>query len=141
MRLLGSSPHVIADHFGISIADVDAAVDGKMVKLDSGYRVRAVALDLERLEAMQARFLRDALDGDLAAGHLCLKIAERRAAMLGTDAPVRVDAVQLTQVTGPQPTSFDRIRAALDRMMRDGKADSIEPAKASEREPDPDRPN
>ena len=57
---------------------MDAAVDGKMVKLNNGYRLRAVALDLERLEAMQARFLRDALAGDLAAGHLCLKIAERR---------------------------------------------------------------
>jgi hypothetical protein len=84
-----------------------------MVKLDNGYRLRAVALDLERLEAMQARFLHDALSGDLAAGHLCLKIAERRAAMLGTDAPVRVDAVQLTQVNGPQPTSTDQIRAAI----------------------------
>ena len=68
MRLLGSSPRVIADDFGISVAEVDAAVDGKMVKLNNGYRLRAVALDLERLEAMQARFLRDALNGDLAAG-------------------------------------------------------------------------
>jgi len=32
---------------------------------------------------MQARFLRDALNGDLAAGHLVLKICERRAAALG----------------------------------------------------------
>jgi hypothetical protein len=48
MRLLGNSPREIADHFSISIADVDAAVDGKMVKLDNAYRLRAVALDLER---------------------------------------------------------------------------------------------
>jgi len=116
MRLLGSSPRVIADDFGISVAEVDAAVDGKMVKLNNGYRLRAVALDLERLEAMQARFLRDALNGDLAAGHLCLKIAERRAAMLGTDAPVRVDAVQLTQVSGPESTSTEKIAAAIDRI-------------------------
>ena len=89
-----------------------------MVRLDNAYRLRAVALDLERLEAMQARFLHDALNGDLGAGHLCLKIAERRAAMLGTDAPVRVDAVQLTQVNGPEPTSTEKIRAAIDRIRR-----------------------
>jgi hypothetical protein len=109
MRLLGSSSREIADHFGISVAAVNAAVDGWMVKVDNGYRLREVVLDLERLEAMQARFLRDGLAGDLAAGHLCLTIAERRAAMLGTDAPVRVDAMQLTQVSEPQPTSTDKI--------------------------------
>src|SRR5262249_8902859 len=59
VRLLARSPRVIV---GISIADVNAAVDGKMVKLDNRYRV------------------------DLAAGHLCLN--ERSAAMLGTDAPL-----------------------------------------------------
>jgi hypothetical protein len=122
MRLLGSSPRAIADDFGISVADVNAAVDGAMVKVDNAYRLRAMTLDLERLEAMLARFLGDALNGDLAAGHLCLKIAERKAAMLGTDAPVRVDAVQLTQVTGPQPTSTERISALIDRIRNQPKA-------------------
>jgi hypothetical protein len=86
MRLLGSSPRVIVDHFGISVADVNAVIDQKVVKLDNGYRLRAVALDLDRLEEIQARFLRDALSGDLALGHLWLKLAERKAAALGTDA-------------------------------------------------------
>ena len=52
-----------------------------------------------------------------AAGHLCLKIAERRAAMIGTDAPRTVDAVQLTQATAPQLTSTERIRLVLDQLM------------------------
>jgi hypothetical protein len=89
--LLARSPRVIADHFGISIADVNAAVDGKIVKLDNGYRV------------------------DLSAGHLCLN--ERSAAMFGIDAPLRIDAVQLVQDTGPQPTSTERIRVVLDQLM------------------------
>jgi hypothetical protein len=37
---------------------------------------------------------------------LCLKIAERRGAMLGTDAPTRIDAVQLRQVV-PEQTSTE----------------------------------
>ncbi len=70
-----------------------------MLKIDNAYRMRAMALDLGRLEAMLACFLDDALRGDLVAGHLCLKLAERRAAMLGTGAPVRIDVVQFTQNT------------------------------------------
>src|SRR5262249_46700843 len=86
VRLLARSPRVIV---GISIADVNAAVDGKMVKLDNRYRV------------------------DLAAGHLCLN--ERSAAMLGTDAPLRIET------PAPQPTSTQRIRVVLDQLM--GKTD------------------
>jgi hypothetical protein len=66
----------IADDLDISVAAVEEVVDRTMLKVDNDYRLRAVRLDLERLEAMQARFVRDALGGDLAAGHLCLKIAE-----------------------------------------------------------------
>jgi hypothetical protein len=68
MRVLGSSPRAIAERLNISIADVNAAVDRKMVKIDNAYRLRAMGIDLERLEAMQARFLGDASNGDLAAG-------------------------------------------------------------------------
>jgi hypothetical protein len=40
------------------------------------------------------------------AGHLGLKIAERRVAKIGTDSPRTVDAVQLAQVTGPQHRAY-----------------------------------
>jgi hypothetical protein len=116
MRLAGTSPRKIAEHFAISIAEVNRIVDRQMVKVDNGFRLRAVALDLERLEEMQMRFLRQALAGDAAAGHLVLKIQERRAAMLGTDAPVRIDPVQLVDAHGPHPTSTDRLRSAIERL-------------------------
>lgn len=114
MRLIGTSVRAIADHFAISVADVNRIVDSRMVKLDNALRVRAVALDYERLEEMQIRFLRDALKGDVTAGHLVLKIAERRAAMLGTDAPLRVDPVQLIDATGHKPTSTEELQSAID---------------------------
>ena len=72
MRLLARSTRVIV---GISIADVNAAVDVKL---------------------------------------------ERSAAMLGTAAPLRIDAVQLVQDTGPAAHS-ERIRVVLDQWM--GKTD------------------
>ena len=46
MRVVGASTRAIANRFGISIADVNAAD----VKLGNGNRVGAMALDLKPLE-------------------------------------------------------------------------------------------
>src|SRR5262245_36552288 len=51
---------------------------------------------------------------DNAAGHLDLKIRERRAAMWGYDSPTRYDMVRVTEVE--RPTGFDRIQSALARI-------------------------
>src|SRR5262245_357600 len=67
----------------------------------------------ELARVTHARAIAD--DGkDNAAGHLDLKIRERRAARWGYDSPVRYDMVRVTEVE--RPTSFDRIKAALDRL-------------------------
>ena len=60
---------------------------------DHGYCAQALALDLEMLGELQARTFRTAMAGD-GAGHLLLKIAERRSDLLGLDAPVRLDLMQ-----------------------------------------------
>jgi hypothetical protein len=48
---------------------------------------------------------------DNAAGHLDLKIRERRAAMWGYDSPVRFDMVQVTE--SKQPSEHEMIKAAI----------------------------
>jgi len=52
---------------------------------------------------------------DNAAGHLDLKIRERRAAMWGYDSSVRFDMVQVTEAK--RPTSFEVIRSAINRVI------------------------
>ena len=52
---------------------------------------------------------------DNAAGHLDLKIRERRAAMWGYDSPVRFDMVQVEEAK--RPSSFDQIEAAIMRVV------------------------
>ena len=70
--------------------------------------VRSLAA-LRSKETVLHRVAPDVIDldqgADQGAGHLCLKIAERRGAMLGTDAPTRIDAVQLQVV--PEQTSTE----------------------------------
>ena len=77
-------------------------------------RLRVFREDDEALaELAEITHKRAIADGgkDNAAGHLDLKIRERRAAMWGYDSPVRFDMVQVDQ--HKRPTSFEKIRAAI----------------------------
>jgi hypothetical protein len=116
MRLAGQQCRAIAKELGIAVEKVEAIIEERMIQLTPEYRLQAMALDLERMEAIMARHLRDAIAGNISAGHLCLKIAERRAAMLGTDAPVRIDAVQLVHHVVPRESTTDQIERVLEEL-------------------------
>jgi hypothetical protein len=133
-RLLGVPARVLAKEFGCTIADVNAAIDRKMVHVDNAYRIRMTALDLERLESMQMRFLPQALGGDLGAGHLVLKICERRSAMLGTDAPMRIDPIQLVVAQHPEDSTpyYERM---ITELQRDQRPAASEPGEEGEPKP------
>ena len=47
---------------------------------------------------------------------MCLKIAERRGAILGTDSAVRFDVIQLRAAAAPAQSGADKILAALNRL-------------------------
>ena len=63
----------------MTIAEVNAVVAKRLVKIDHTFRVEALALDVEMLSALQARTFTTAMKGDIGAVHGVLKIAERRA--------------------------------------------------------------
>ena len=68
---------------------------------------------------------------DAASGNLCVKISERKACLLGLNAPIRLDATQLTDQQ-LQKSSTHRIREVLDHLR------GIEPPKPDE--PDDSEP-
>jgi hypothetical protein len=113
LRLLGIAPRTIADQFAVSVADVNAAVDRKMVRVDAAYRARAFALDLERLDTLTSRCLDAVTKGSLAAGHLLILTIRKRAEMLGLDAPMRID---VTEIAGPRETTTEELRRVFDEM-------------------------
>src|SRR5262249_13313322 len=89
--------------------------------LDNALRLRAIKLDVARLEALMQPFFERATKGDcdvsaVAAGTLCVKILERRALLLGLDHPVqaRVDVYAVEQQQ--KPSSYDRIVTTLMRL-------------------------
>jgi hypothetical protein len=51
--------------------------------------------------------------GSLQAGHLLLKTLERRSAMLGSDAPMRLD---VTEIAGPRETSTSELRRVFEEL-------------------------
>jgi hypothetical protein len=69
--------------------------------------------DAALAELAQITHARAIADGgkNNAAGHLDLKIRERRAAMWGYDSPVRFDMVQVEEAK--RPSSYEMIKAAI----------------------------
>src|SRR5262244_2687287 len=78
---------------------------------------RTLALELIELDQLQQAFRDKALeDRDVGSGLLLLKVAERRATLLGMNAP-QGHAVQIIQhEPAAAQTSTDKIRAAIDRI-------------------------
>jgi hypothetical protein len=133
-RIGGASSIAIAERYGCTITEVDAALDRRLnYDLDNALRLRAIKLDVARLEALMQPFFERATKGDcdvsaVAAGTLCVKILERRALLLGLDHPVqaRVDVYAVEQQQ--KPDSYARITAALMSLKHDGNGAAPPPA-------------
>ena len=108
----------IADDFGCTIAEVHAVLDRHPIEIDRDtYLRRTLALELIRLDQLEMAFEDKAIrDQDVAAGVLMVKIAERRAILLGLNPPLG-HAVQVIQHEPEnKPTSTERLRAAIERI-------------------------
>jgi hypothetical protein len=117
LRIAGASVRAIAKQLGCTAGDVNRAVDRLAnTILDVRYRTRTVALELERFDRLGMRFFAMALNGDVAAGSLLVKISERRGDLLGLNSPIKVDVIDAQRQAQPVATSTDRITAALDRI-------------------------
>jgi hypothetical protein len=107
----------IAQQFRCPSDAVLKAIDKFVVVIDDDFRRRLMTREVERLETMHARFFQMAREGDHAAAHVCVKIGERRARLLGLDAPQQMD---MTLLAAPRGNSTDRLKAVLDRLIADG---------------------
>jgi hypothetical protein len=117
-RLNGRGVHTIARELGLSPADVDAAIERCCQPLDEPFRLTTIYLELAHLDRLTEAFYRKATAGDAVSATIVLKVNERRSSILGLDVPagIRRDPVLLQIEQQPQPTTTDRIRAALDRI-------------------------
>jgi hypothetical protein len=93
LRISGKSWQEIADLLGYSskgaaCTDVRRALESAVKKLSIPLEAHR-QLELDRLDAMQNALWADVLDGDTKAIDTSLKLMDRRAKLLGLDAPQR----------------------------------------------------
>jgi hypothetical protein len=112
--------HAIARTHGCSIGDVHAALDQHPIELDrDAYLKRTLALELMRLDQLDMAFEGKAIgEHDVAAGVLLVKVAERRATLLGLNAPIGHAVAVVQHEPENKPTSTGQLRAAIDRIRR-----------------------
>jgi hypothetical protein len=116
--ILHKPERAIADDNGCTVDEVHAVLDRHPMEVDRDrYLKRALAMQLLQLDELEVAFRDKAIvDRDVAAGVLLVKVAERRASLLGLNAPLG-HAVQVIQHEPEnEPSSTDRIRAAIDRI-------------------------
>src|SRR5215471_563538 len=88
-------------------------------ELTSQDRMRAFREDLHALNELATIVHQKAIEGDNAAGHLDLKIRERKASMFGYDSPQRYDMTLIAETK--RPSTADAIRRAFDHLVSQGK--------------------
>lgn len=105
MRKGGASLRQIADHFGISHEQVRQDIKAALADIIAETRDAAEeyrALELDRLDALHLALWPQATKGNLGAVDRVLRVMQRRADLLGLDAPQRIvnltpeDAEKLT---------------------------------------------
>jgi len=112
-RLSGKSARAISKQLRCTVGEVDASLDRTLPRIDNAARQRHVALDLNRLDGLLETFYKLAIEKeDTQAGLLCVKIMERKAAMLGLDSPQKLDIVQVQ--AQQQPSQHDKIAKVIN---------------------------
>src|SRR5262245_50620899 len=127
----GETDRSIARRYGCSVQEVHGILDEHASEVLTPHnRARVLLIELERLDELHRVFHKHAVETqDPACGNLCVKISERKACLLGLNAPIRLDATQLTDPQ-LQKTSTQRIREVIDQLR------GIEPPKPESDDPD-----
>lgn len=112
----GDRVREIAAHFRCDSDVVMRAIDAHLVMIDDNFRRRLLTRELERLETLYSVFFKLGKSGDHQAAGLCVKVSERRARLLGLDAPIRMDMERVTGVD--RQTSTERLSAVLDLLVK-----------------------
>ena len=127
----GETSKAIARRHGCTVKDVHEILDAHASEVLTPHnRARVLSIELERLDELHRVFHKHAVETqDPACGTLCVKISEGKTCLLGLNAPIRLDATQLTDQQ-LQKTSTQRIREVIDQLR------GIEPPKPESDDPD-----
>lgn len=106
----------IATLVGMSTAGVYKAYNRAMVRTLRPATEELREMELERLDALQLTYWQPAVQGNLRAADFILKVIDKRAKLLGLDAPVKVQAEVVTY----DGTDLDREVERYARLIEGG---------------------
>ncbi|MBE4789950.1 sigma factor-like helix-turn-helix DNA-binding protein [Streptomyces caniscabiei] len=112
--LEGRTQEAIAEEFGVSQQRVSQIISEVRESIPEVNRVAAALLDLERLDLLMTGMMPPALAGDPKATAAVLRILERRAKALGTDASQPLEVVLDARMDVVGQLVADALAAALD---------------------------
>ncbi len=114
----------IADDHGCTVDVVNRVLDRHPIEADRDRYLKLVlALQLLHLDELEETFRDKALvDRDVASGVLLTKIQERRATLLGLNAPIGHAVRVVSHPPANQPSNHDKMEAALNRLLADQRA-------------------
>ena len=143
LRRAGVEYHDIGDKLGISESGAYECVRrvlARVVTEANETGAENLALDLQRVNVMLVGLWPKVLAGDPQAIVAALRVLERRARMLGYDAPAKVapttpDGEKPWSMDGLSPEEITEVRAEVDRLLRGALG-----RRASERPPSATRP-
>lgn len=121
LRLAGKSFPAIAAEVGCSTSTAHKAVSDWLERTRKDTAQDAVAvltLEIERLDTMLAALWPAATAGDCQAVDRCLRIMERRAKLLGLDAPDRHRLEAAKVDMGGEPMPVDQARELLAQRLQ-----------------------
>ena len=111
----GKTLRVCAREFGVSMVEVERAIDRCLPIFNSATQIRAYKREIQKLEDIGSKYYTKAMADDIDSAHVFARLNERYCAMQGwSSVNVRLDpyAAQVKE----EPTRFERIRDAIMRV-------------------------
>jgi hypothetical protein len=119
--ILHRPEHALAEEHGLTLEELLAIIDQHPVEVDrDNYLRRCLARQLLLLDRLEVTFGKLAFeDRDTAAGALLVKVAERKATLLGLNAPIGHAVRVVSHPPAHHETSTDKIERALNALVED----------------------
>jgi hypothetical protein len=139
LRLAGVSIRQIAAEFKLTNNAVLESLDRSLPCLDDHTRARYLRESLAELDQLKSWWHLRSRDSAVAA-QISLRIAERRACLLGLDQPANMRVEIIGQQTADSPNSTQQLLDALNAVAAEPPARQIEHEAPAEPEVPPDPP-
>jgi len=112
----GKGIRALARQFGRSVVQIEQALDRLLPVFDAASQLRAYKRELEKMECLSSEFYTIAKrEKNPECAHLVARLNERICAMRGIG-PINVRMDPYTVEVAQQPSQFDRIKEAIERI-------------------------